>query len=112
MKTSSASSEEPEYYRVYGTMIARYTALLDKQEKDGLTGKEEKELNNLKAQIPAEDLQDWMMRRAGNFAVNKYLLDLVKEKRKPEDTRLASFCLCFTLEQSLKKKKKKKSRKR
>lgn len=79
-QTSAASSEEPEYYRVYGTMIARYTALLDKQEKDGLTGKEEKELKNLKTQIPAKDLQDWMMRRAGNFAVNKYLLDLAKSK--------------------------------
>ncbi|MBB5336892.1 DUF4127 family protein [Pectinatus brassicae] len=79
-QTSAASSEEPEYYRVYGTSIARYTALLDKQEKDGLTGKEEKELKTLKAQIPAKDLQDWMLRRAGNFTVNKYLVDLVKNK--------------------------------
>lgn len=77
-QTSAASSEEPDYYRIYGTAIARYTALLDKAEKDGLTGKEKKELTQLKSSIPEKAINDWMARRAGNFAVNKYLLDLTK----------------------------------
>lgn len=79
-QTNAASSEEPDYYRIYGTMIARYTALLDKQEKDGLTKKEIKELENLQTTIPASAINDWMARRAGNFKVNEYLITLAKEK--------------------------------
>lgn len=79
-QTNAASSEEPDYYRVYGTMIARYTALLDKQEKDGLTGKEKRELASLKKSIPESSLNDWLARRAGNFEVNKYLISLAKDK--------------------------------
>ncbi|WP_196594219.1 DUF4127 family protein [Pectinatus sottacetonis] len=79
-QTNAASSEEPAYYHIYGTMIARYTALADKQEKDGLTHKEKKELVQLKKDIPSSDINDWLSRRAGNFAVNKYLIDLAKDK--------------------------------
>lgn len=79
-QTSAASSEEPEYYRLYGTMIARYTALLDKQEKDGLKGGERQELANLEKSIPQTAINDWMARRAGNFEVNKYLITLTQNK--------------------------------
>ena len=41
-QTSEASgSEDANYYAQYGTDIARYTALTDKLEQDGLTHKEE-----------------------------------------------------------------------
>ncbi|WP_196596253.1 DUF4127 family protein [Pectinatus frisingensis] len=79
-QTSEASSEEPDYYRVYGTQIARYTALSDKQEKDGLTKKETREMDDLKKAIPQASINDWLSRRAGNFTVNKYLISLTRDK--------------------------------
>lgn len=78
-QTSEASSEEPDYYHLYGTQIARYTALLDKKDKVGLNGKEKRELAGLEKEIPQSAIHDWLARRSGNFAVNKYLIDLLKD---------------------------------
>lgn len=78
-QTSEASgSEDANYYAQYGTDIARYTALTDKLEQDGLTHKEKKQLQQYEQKIPKEALNDWLSRRQGNFLVSKNLIDLAK----------------------------------
>lgn len=69
---------EPDYYAVYGPKIFQYSALLDKQETEQLSGKELRGLKTLRAEIPAEHLDDWFGRRAKNFDANKYLIDLTR----------------------------------
>lgn len=78
-QTSEASgSEDANYYAQYGTDIARYTALTDKLEQDGLTHKERKQLQQYEQKIPKEALDDWLSRRQGNFLVSKNLIDLAR----------------------------------
>lgn len=78
-QTSEASgSEDANYYAQYGTDIARYTALTDKLEQDGLTHKERKQLQQYKQKIPKVALDDWFSRRQGNFLVSKNLIDLAR----------------------------------
>ncbi len=72
--------EEPEYYRSYGADIFRYTALIDKQEIEGLNRREKKEFAFLEKLIPKNALSDWMNRRKKNFDANKLLIDLAKKK--------------------------------
>lgn len=78
-RTGEASgTEEPSYYFSYGTDIFRYTALKDKEETEGLSKREQKEMSFLTELIPQEALNDWMSRREKNLAVNKAMLDLTK----------------------------------
>ncbi|MGM9540931.1 DUF4127 family protein [Anaerovibrio sp.] len=78
-RTGEASgSEEPGYYFSYGTDIFRYTALKDKEEVEGLTKREKKELKFLTEFLPQEAIDDWMSRRSKNLAVNKAMIDLAK----------------------------------
>lgn len=78
-QTSEASgSEDANYYAQYGTDIARYTALTDKLEQDGLTHKERKQLQQYEQKIPKVALDDWLSRRQGNFLVSKNLIDLAR----------------------------------
>ena len=79
-RTGEASGhEEPEYYRRYGADIFRYTVLRDKEEVEGLTRRERKEYDFLGRLIPKEALADWMGRREKNYAVNEYLIDLLRK---------------------------------
>ena len=79
-RTGEASGhEEPEYYRRYGADIFRYTVLRDKDEVEGLTRRERKEYDFLGRLIPQEALADWMGRREKNYAVNEYLIDLLRK---------------------------------
>lgn len=78
-RTGEASgSEEPGYYFSYGTDIFRYTALKDKEEVEGLTKREKKEMKFLTEFLPQEAIDDWMSRRSKNLAVNKAIIDLAK----------------------------------
>ena len=78
-RTGEASgSEEPGYYFSYGTDIFRYTALKDKEEVEGLTKREKKEMKFLTEFLPWEAIDDWMSRRSKNLAVNKAMIDLAK----------------------------------
>ena len=78
-RTGEASgSEEPGYYFSYGTDIFRYTALKDKDEVEGLTKREKKEMKFLTEFLPREAIDDWMSRRSKNLAVNKAMIDLAK----------------------------------
>lgn len=79
-QTGAASgSEDASYYAQYGTDIARYTALTDKQEQGQLTGKDKKLLKQYEKNIPKEALNDWLSRRSANFLVSKSLIDLTKD---------------------------------
>lgn len=78
-QTSEASgSEDANYYAKYGTDIARYTALTDKQKQGDLTYKDKRLLEKYEQNIPKEALNDWLSRREANFLVSKHLIDLVK----------------------------------
>ena len=76
----AAGYEEPDYYRNYGANIFRYTALKDKEEMEGLTDREKKEVEFLDKLIPTNAKSDWMGRRNKNFAANKELIDMAKDK--------------------------------
>ena len=79
-RTGEASGhEEPEYYRRYGADIFRYTLLRDKEEVEGLSRRERKEYEFLMRLIPKEALTDWMGRREKNYAVNEFLINLMRK---------------------------------
>ena len=75
---AAASSEEPAYYKTHGDQIFAYTALLDKEEMQGLSRKDKKQLEKLKAEIPPEYLEDWLNRRAKNYDANERFLTLAE----------------------------------
>ena len=77
---AASGYEEPDYYRNYGANIFRYTALKDKDEMEGLTEREQKELKFLHRLIPKKALGDWMGRREKNYAANEKLIDMAKDK--------------------------------
>lgn len=80
MRTSQESSnlEEPDYYLTYGKQIFQITALRDKAQS-GLTEEEQKRLNALVAQVPAQYLADWYQRREKNLAINSQLIELNRQ---------------------------------
>ena len=71
--------EEPDYYGQYGANIFQYTRLLDKQEVAKISGKEKILLNEIKAALPAEILNDYFARRDKNLSATKKLLDLTRD---------------------------------
>ena len=75
----ASGHEEPEYYRRYGADIFRYTLLRDKEEVEGLSRRERKEYDFLERLIPKDALSDWMGRREKNYAVNEYLISLLRK---------------------------------
>ena len=79
-KNSEASGhEEPAYYRSYGSDIFRYTVLEDKAEVEGLSRREQKEMDFLQELIPANALGDWLGRREKNFRANEKLIKLTQD---------------------------------
>lgn len=80
MRTPQENSnlEEPDYYLTYGKQIFQITALRDKAQS-GLTAAEQKSLNALVAQVPAQYLADWYQRRDKNLAINTQLIELNRQ---------------------------------
>ena len=72
------AATETEYYGQYGAKIFQYTALKDKAEIQGLSSRDKKNLAALESEIPANALKDWLARRAKNFDVHRYLVDLAR----------------------------------
>ena len=70
--------EEPAYYGTYGWDFFHFSRLTDKQETQGLSKAEEKQLAAFRDAIPAEYMQDWKQRRAKNLAATKRLMDYTK----------------------------------
>lgn len=80
MRTPRASgSEEPSYYAQFGPQIFSMTALWDKEETEGLTRSERKELNRLAESVPSAAITDWMSRREKNFSANQRLVDYARD---------------------------------
>lgn len=75
----SSSDEEPDYYAVHGTDLARNGWLQDKQAIDGLSEAERSEFDALLSRLPDPVLQDFIERRRTNTAVNNMAVDLVNE---------------------------------
>ncbi len=73
-----AGREEPDYYQEHGAGIFSYTALLDKEESEGLSKSEKLRLEEIRQELPAEVIGDWMDRRAKNLRVTKELLELTR----------------------------------
>lgn len=73
------TDEEPAYYRRYGAEIFQLSALRDKKELSTLNPEENRQLEELEAQIPVDVLEDWSKRRQKNQAVNQLLLKKCRE---------------------------------
>lgn len=71
--------EEPSYYGTYGWDFFQFSRLADKQETEGLSKAEEKQLADYRNAIPAEYMQDWVLRRAKNLAATKRLMDYARD---------------------------------
>lgn len=76
---AASGGEEPSYYASYGSDIFRYTALMDKEDTEGLTRREKKEYDFLMRLIPKEAMEDWMARRNKNFGASQHLIQLARE---------------------------------
>jgi len=89
---SNENQEEKEYWRDYGRLLYRYSYLLDHYNlllpTDYDNGKNdsiikpktlEKEINDLKEQIPTDILLDFLHGRQRNYAINKMLFSWVEE---------------------------------
>lgn len=72
-----SSDEEPDYYADYGRALHRNAFLKDKKEREELTEKENKELNEIS--IPKEIQEDYEWRRDFNLSYNLQVAGLVKE---------------------------------
>lgn len=70
--------EEPAYYGTYGWDFFHFSRLTDKQETQGLSKAEEKQLAAFRDAIPVEYMQDWKQRRAKNLTATKRLMDYTK----------------------------------
>lgn len=66
-------------YAKYGNDIAKYTALLDKQEQGKLSRKDKKALKAYKNEIPEKALQAWLDLRAANLAASYKLIDYTRD---------------------------------
>ena len=75
----ASGGEEPSYYASFGNDIFRYTALVDKQETEGLTRREKKEMEFLQKLIPKKALDDWLSRRKKNFAASRDMIGLARD---------------------------------
>lgn len=78
MPAYSSADEEPDYYAKYGRQIFlfseaahRYEVLKNPADKTAA--------ETFRNQIPKEILDDYLARRARNFAINKALIELVKK---------------------------------
>lgn len=73
---ASAGRVEPPYYARFGPLLFAYSELLDTEELRRLTPEEKRRKKELESVLPADDLSDWLNRRAQNFAVNSRLVSM------------------------------------
>ena len=71
---ASAAPAEPVYYEEWGSKLFRQGALLDKNELQGLSRKESKELQALNHEIPRNVIADFYGRRRDNIRTTELLL--------------------------------------
>ena len=73
-RNAVSTGNDPEYYKTYAAKFFQYTALIDKQEMNQLSGGERRTLKKLQAEIPKEYLDDWFKRRAKNSDANELFI--------------------------------------
>ena len=56
-----------------------YSSLMDKMEQQGLTKKEKRTLEDVKAKIPQDAFESWQHRRDINLRINKAVIDLLED---------------------------------
>ena len=71
---ASAAPVEPVYYQEWGGKLYRQGVLLDKNELQGLSRKESKELKELNQRIPRNVIADFYSRRRTNIRTTELLL--------------------------------------
>lgn len=75
---SNNDSEDPDYWKTYGTRIWRYAYLMDKIHRKCESISEEQDLELLEEEIPNEYMDDFLSRRKINRYVNLMCIDMVK----------------------------------
>lgn len=78
---ASAGAVEPPYYSKIGPAIFRYSELCDQDDLTGLNLKAALTKRTLAANLPADDLQDWLERRQKNLNINSKLTEMVRANR-------------------------------
>lgn len=76
----NGATEDPDYWATHGWAIWRYTFLMDKQQRGHTNAGEDAEILELKEQIPAEYLDDFLRRRVVDRATNLRCVELTRDK--------------------------------
>lgn len=76
----NGATEDPDYWATHGWAIWRYTFLTDKQQRGHTNAGEDAEILELKEQIPAEYLDDFLRRRVVDRATNLRCVELTRDK--------------------------------
>lgn len=71
-----SAAEEPDYWALYGAKLFRVSQLMDRAWRGEPLGNA---LFDLKAEIPEAIMQDFVIRRGRNHAVNREMLKLLKQ---------------------------------
>lgn len=74
-----SSEEEPDYYAEHGERIFQWAWFTDKRNREGLSEQEQQQLAAIEVALPEEVLADYADRRKVNVAINKRVIDLVRE---------------------------------
>jgi hypothetical protein len=74
----NSSAEDPDYWKLYGANIWKYSYLMDKISRGQATGEDQQELGNIIKIIPDDILKDFLDRRATDRHINLQCLDCVK----------------------------------
>lgn len=75
----NGATEDPDYWATHGWAIWRYTFLTDKQQRGHTDPAEDAEILELKENIPAEYLEDFLRRRVVDRATNLRCVELTRE---------------------------------
>lgn len=76
----NGSGEEPDYYETHGYDIFRYGVITDKESVNKATQEELAEKQGILQRVPQTNLQDFLARRACNFANNEKMLALAAQQ--------------------------------
>ena len=74
-----SDAEDPDYWACWGLKIWRFACLEDKKSRGEADEAEQAELEALRAEIPAEILEDFLQRRRVDRAVNLECVQLVRD---------------------------------
>jgi hypothetical protein len=76
ISNANDATEEPDYWGQYGARLYRYSQLVDRQAQGQPVAAE---LDALRAELPAQAVQNWLQRRGRNHTVNLAALQLLAD---------------------------------